>query len=127
MKGKDRNSVRRGWFFHADGRRGTGFYPLRREPLLDRALELVVGRLTVGTRRCTVRMGAMIAVVARYSRRWDDRWAQRTLRITEGTCTGARAVVRMTVRLTHRRNAGVRVTRAIRDTVRGWHLWMRET
>ena len=86
MQGKDRHTVRRGWLLRARGRRRAGFYPLGGKPLLDGALELVVGRFAGGGWRRTVRMRAVIAVVAHDRRWWDcDRWSQRTLRIAERT------------------------------------------
>lgn len=115
-------------------RRRTRLHPLRREPLLDRALELVVGRPVVptgdasGSGRRAVRVGAVVAVVAHDRRRRHDRRSQqRALRIAERAHARARAVVRVAaVGLAYRRNTRVRVAGAVHRAVHHWQLGMRE-
>lgn len=110
-------------------RRRARLYPLRRESLLDRTLELVVGRPAGrDAGRRAVRMTAMIAIVA------DDRWRlhdrgpqQRTFRVTERAYARARAVIRVTaVRLAYCRNARVRVTGTVHRAVHRRQFRMRE-
>lgn len=125
VQSENRHPMRRRRFLGGGRWRWTRLYPLRGEPLLDGALELVIGRLAAGCRRRAVRMGAVIAVVADDHRRRDVRRLQGTLWITERAHTGARALVRVRVRLTYRGNAGVSVA-AVDSAVRRRHLGMRE-
>lgn len=123
---EDRYAVRRGRLLRARDRRRAGLYPLRGEPLLDRALELVIGRPAGGGRWRAMRVGTVIAVIADDRRRRDHRRAQRTFRVAERTHPGARAVVRVAARLANRGYAAVSVTRSIRGSVRRRHLGMWE-
>lgn len=114
--------------------RRTRFHPLRREPLLDRTLELVVGRPVStgdgsGSGWRTMRMRAVIAVITYDRRRWHDRRSQqRALRIAKRAHTRARAVVRVAaIGLTYRRNTRVRIAGAVHRTIHHWQLGMRET
>lgn len=69
VRRRGRRLVRTGAVRH---RRRARLDPLGREPLLNRALEFVIGRPTgdgAGPGRRAVRMGAVIAVVA-HDRRW---------------------------------------------------------
>lgn len=74
---ENRHPVRRRgrWFVQTYAirhRRRARLHPLGREPLLNRALEFVIGRPTgdgAGPGRRAVRMGAVIAVVAHNRRR----------------------------------------------------------
>lgn len=69
VKNEDRDPVGRRCLLRAGSRWWARLYPLRGEPLLYGALELVIGRLATGGWRRAMRMGAMIAVVAN-DRRW---------------------------------------------------------
>lgn len=129
VQGEDRHPVRRrGSCFIQTGavhhRRRARLDPLRREPLLDWTLELVVGRSvpaghSAGHGRRAVRVGAVVAIVADDHRRWHDRRPQqRALRVPERAHTRAGAVIRVTaVRLAYCRNARMRVATAVHRAV----------
>lgn len=128
VQSEDRHAVRRGRrLVHAGRGRRARLHPLRREPLLDRALELVVGGPARGSGRRAVRVGAVVAVVAHDRRRRHERGPQqRTLGVAERAHARARAVIRMAVGLAYRRNARVRVAGAVHRAVQDRQLGMRE-
>lgn len=72
VQGEDWHSVRGRWPLGAGRWWRAGLYPLGGEPLLDGALELVIGRLAAGGRRRAMRMVAVITVVAHDHRRRYD-------------------------------------------------------
>lgn len=129
-------------FFRTRARRRARLDSLSGKPLFDRTFELVILRTIVITRakRCTVRMAAVVTVIAEDRGRWyDDAGAvtntgmsanrtRRTFRVAEGTHARTRAVIGVNGRLTYHRYARVIVTRNARTTaIRYWqHLGLRK-
>lgn len=135
---ENRNAVRqiRLLFGTRARRKKTRLYPLGGEPLLDRALELVILRAIAiaSTRWRAMRMAAVVTVVADDRGRWyyaraatnarsGERPLRRTFGIAEGAHARTRAVIRVNGRLAYSRYARVSVTRNVRaTTVRHRHL-----